>query len=576
MADEKLQDDARDARWPATLKRWLSWVVAALFVLVPSWVLVEHYQGKSVLDRALAEEDARRETLLRKWAPEVSLESVSNGWPALVALYPRLTNLARMRPPAMLPVAPGRAIAGHQLEWWGLNRDAGTSSWAAFGPMLESRREDIEGVHRALALPVRQAPVKASDADEDGRGAVLRVFRGAGAVVESAGLLALREGDVAGALRAVAALGVLEQDLARRPTWGGHRMRRMDAVSAANLRTAILHSGRATEEQLKELTPKPVGLRRVRDLTQVRELSRARVIRMYRAMSYSDLRATLGNRWTRMTAAEVEAEAAAARSERTGFGAYVAEGGQAWQQLRRSLRDDLVFPVWRFGWGDLALAQCLKDWNSWEEETSEAAARRSWAALTAGEIWPAPEPENFRERWASFLSPEMRGLELEHYKQVFQLELHESMNAAAIALRRHELRHGKLPDTLSALVPEFLPEVPVDWMTGKPLRYQRGEGGEFLLQSVGFNLRDDSVAPVDVRDLFAHAGGDDEVWPLPVSEESRVRHQRGEAERRVRLGGMDPSLARRYGLLPPAGVETNRAATRATGAATPGGGNGGR
>ncbi len=93
----------------------------------------------------------------------------------------------------------------------------------------------------------------------------------------------------------------------------------------------------------------------------------------------------------------------------------------------------------------------------------------------------------------------------------------------------------------------------------KPLRCQRGEGGEFLRQSVGFNLRDDSVGPVDVRDLFVHAGGDDEVWPMPVSEESRVRLQRGEAEQCAKLGGMHPSLARRYGLLSRAGSETNRA-----------------
>ncbi len=55
----------------------------------------------------------------------------------------------------------------------------------------------------------------------------------------------------------------------------------------------------------------------------------------------------------------------------------------------------------------------------------------------------------------------------------------------AIALHRHKLRHGKFPADLAALVPEFLPAAPIDFMDGKPLRYRLQSDGTFLLYSVG-------------------------------------------------------------------------------------------
>jgi hypothetical protein len=57
-----------------------------------------------------------------------------------------------------------------------------------------------------------------------------------------------------------------------------------------------------------------------------------------------------------------------------------------------------------------------------------------------------------------------------------------------LALRAYELKHGSLPPALSALVPEFLDEVPVDDFDGQPLRYVRERK---MVYSVGKNLKDD-------------------------------------------------------------------------------------
>jgi hypothetical protein len=57
-----------------------------------------------------------------------------------------------------------------------------------------------------------------------------------------------------------------------------------------------------------------------------------------------------------------------------------------------------------------------------------------------------------------------------------------------LALRAYQLAHGRLPDHLSELVPEFMDQVPVDDFDGQPLRYSPEKK---IVYSVGKNLKDD-------------------------------------------------------------------------------------
>jgi hypothetical protein len=61
----------------------------------------------------------------------------------------------------------------------------------------------------------------------------------------------------------------------------------------------------------------------------------------------------------------------------------------------------------------------------------------------------------------------------------------------ACALERYHLAHGEYPATLGALAPQFIENLPHDLIGGQPLHYQRTEGGNFLLYSVGWNETDD-------------------------------------------------------------------------------------
>jgi hypothetical protein len=60
----------------------------------------------------------------------------------------------------------------------------------------------------------------------------------------------------------------------------------------------------------------------------------------------------------------------------------------------------------------------------------------------------------------------------------------------ALAVNGFALTHGALPGTLDPLVPEFLPEIPLDPFDDQPIRYRQSEDG-FAVYSVGDNLVDD-------------------------------------------------------------------------------------
>ena len=60
-------------------------------------------------------------------------------------------------------------------------------------------------------------------------------------------------------------------------------------------------------------------------------------------------------------------------------------------------------------------------------------------------------------------------------------------------MERFRLAEGRIPETLTELVPAFLSEVPADYFsaTGEPLRYRRWENGKYVVYSVGRDMEDD-------------------------------------------------------------------------------------
>jgi hypothetical protein len=89
----------------------------------------------------------------------------------------------------------------------------------------------------------------------------------------------------------------------------------------------------------------------------------------------------------------------------------------------------------------------------------------------------------------------------------------------ACALERNRLAAGNLPETLDALVPKFIPQLPADVISGESYKYRRTDppllgssgaaSGQFILYSVGWNEKDDGGVPG--KTLFDPEQGD-WVW----------------------------------------------------------------
>jgi hypothetical protein len=97
-----------------------------------------------------------------------------------------------------------------------------------------------------------------------------------------------------------------------------------------------------------------------------------------------------------------------------------------------------------------------------------------------------------------------RGCQLTAHNQT---EINQAL--IACALERFRIARGDYPETLDALVPQFLDTIPHDVIGGQPLHYHRGVGGTFVLYSIGWNGRDDG----GVRGKPWPNTDGDWVWP---------------------------------------------------------------
>jgi hypothetical protein len=70
---------------------------------------------------------------------------------------------------------------------------------------------------------------------------------------------------------------------------------------------------------------------------------------------------------------------------------------------------------------------------------------------------------------------------------------HLNLLRTGVAAKRYQRKHGRLPETLDALMPEFLAAVPVDPFSGKPLKAVHRDKFGMVIYSVGMNQVDDTA-----------------------------------------------------------------------------------
>jgi hypothetical protein len=75
--------------------------------------------------------------------------------------------------------------------------------------------------------------------------------------------------------------------------------------------------------------------------------------------------------------------------------------------------------------------------------------------------------------------------------KVARIQSQVDLARTACALERFRLAHGNYPETLAALAPQFIENLPHDIINGQPLHYRRTDDGRFVLYSVGWDETDD-------------------------------------------------------------------------------------
>ncbi|HEX4071731.1 MAG TPA: hypothetical protein VHX68_11185, partial [Planctomycetaceae bacterium] len=172
-----------------------------------------------------------------------------------------------------------------------------------------------------------------------------------------------------------------------------------------------------------------------------------------------------------------------------------------------------------------ALRGANTDWDRWARalRTPNAAERRKQIEMLEAEsraflkidvrklYWQKSPHEAGRQLGRSIASRLMPNIKVRLADEEEQLRVWGDLAQTGFALRAYSADFGHVPESLEALVPKYLSEVPLDRFAAKPLRYRR-EAGAYVLYSVGANGRDERG-----RGRISQPPGDDLAIWIPVT-----------------------------------------------------------
>jgi hypothetical protein len=236
------------------------------------------------------------------------------------------------------------------------------------------------------------------------------------------------------------------------------------------------------------------------------------------------------------------------------------------RRLGEGFRTRILFPLWHFAFGRMSVARYLRISDEWIRTQDRAARVHSLRVVEDANLERLLEANSLGDRVANLIPRMILPPLAKASSRAFRVEVEASLARTAIALRRFQLRHARLPDALAELVPAFLPSLPIDGMDGQPLRYRRESTNQFLLWSIGEDGTDDggdAAAPKPGRQSRSWWQGRDTVWPRAatteeiatwhrsIEEQEALKQARGTASgTNVPAYHMSPELMQRYGLLP--------------------------
>ena len=500
--------------------------IIAPVVAVILFAVFAHFRAKAMAERFKAQLRAQGEKLTIVELVPLPPISVPNGARDFLDAQSRLTSFSyEIQPGAMKMVRPGRArIAWKQPA---LPADKSSNIWPALRAYFETNQTALADLRAALGQPVLHFQVNYQQGFSTLLPHLAKV-KVASQTLSAAALTAMRDQRTDEAFANLQALVELPARYREEPFMISQLVRYAIVAIAVSAAWEALHYPYWREEQLAQLQAACERLDVLTDMDASLGMERACVLEEYSKCRDSLNRFYQLNNFGGGVSNPIEDIAAVGNkimeNPAEGFEEFLDSFPRRW--------------VWKW-WN------CYEDeiWFLQHHHSQMVAARhlvrqepfvplRDEVRAESGRIGDPPK---------QFLVARMLGTDL-YFKQVEKAAIAETQRrivVTAIALKRFERRHGGHATSLSALVPEFLPAIPLDPMDGQSLRYRLTGDNSFLLYSVGSDGKDGGG---DVRPPNPNSKSlwwtmeNDWVWPAPATDdevsEFHEKQERGGKKRK--------------------------------------------
>ncbi len=471
-----------------SLVKILRWIGIGLGILIglPSLFLIEeNMRGRFLLHRYLNELRARSEKLTVAELAPPPPPTEGNGAPAFFAAARQLDGLKKQCPVAGdsgfafgLHVPDGRAIVKYRLEQ--LYTSKRTNTWRDLTNELALAAAPLDDLKRALQQPVLSQPIDYSRGFAAAPFTNFSIIRGSVRWLSWSTINDLHNGNLDAAT---------------------------DDITTIVSTTRLLKDDRLLISELVRMTIARIGLENTWQALQAdgwNDAQLARLQQTWQTVGFSDALLCALEMERNMIALEFEK----VRRENFSLDALVEMSGD--QIMRQVMFAE--FPsfcrllAWRLAWTHLDEFHAFRKTQSALDKICIAASHQQQVSETN------EQPDDYRLLFSRFVGD----ISFRVFQNVCRTETHREMMLAAIAIKRYQLRHGKLPSSLHALAPEFMPSLPHDWMDGKPLRYRVNTDGTFTLYSVGDDGVDNGGEPSGEQNMWRSR---DAVWLQPATAE---------------------------------------------------------
>jgi len=450
--------------------------------------------------------------------PPVTPES--NGAPALMVAVMKLPKgtTSEISPMGMKLIAPGRAVVGWRQPDLRAPASEETNTWEQLAQQCRDSAAALDEVHAALELPEFDFNVHYLQ----GFSALLPHLSSLKMVAQrlkTSTMLHLHEGNLELAFHDLQSLLELCRTLEHERLMISQLVHVAYVSIALNTTWEALQADGWSDSQLLELQRRWEKLRILEPCAQSLTMERAMMLPALEQMRHSSAlyKGYFSGFASSGGSSTTDPLDAVGEGFKTGF-----EGlqGVVWSKFS-SYNDERRY---------LAIQQVII-------EASRQPASRRFDVAEAKQAKESLARLGYREE-QSFGTEQSHGLApapdivpllaaslMKFHSKSFAAETQRELAVVAIAIKRYQLRHGSAPSALGLLAPDFLAEVPLDRMDGKPLRYRLEPTGGFLLYSVGSDGADDggnggrAQGTSSTTFPTSWVNGKDWVWPQPANRE---------------------------------------------------------